>query len=89
MNKAGLVEVISESAGLTKKCTNEFLETLVKEITRALSNGDKVSLMGFGSWEVKERKERKGRNPKTGKEILIPARKVAKFNAGKELRDSI
>jgi DNA-binding protein HU-beta len=89
MNKADLVDVISENSGLTKKSGADVLESIVKGVKKSLSNGEKVSLMGFGSWEVISRNERKGRNPKTGKEIIIPARKVVKFNAGKELRDSI
>ena len=76
MNKAQLIDAIAEKAGLTKADSKKALEA-----------GDKVALIGFGSFSVSERSERSGRNPQTGKTITIPAKKVVKFKAGAELAD--
>lgn len=89
MNKTDLIEAIAKKAEITKKDATKAVETMVEEITKSLKNGEKVSLMGFGSWEIKERAARQGRNPQTGKTIKIKAKKIAKFNPGKELKDAV
>lgn len=85
MNKVQLVDAIAEKAGLTKTDSKKALEAFVDTISEALKAGDKVALIGFGSFSVSERGERSGRNPQTGKTITIPAKKVIKFKAGAEL----
>ena len=80
MNKAQLIDAIAEKAGLT-------LEAFVETVGEALKGGDKVALIGFGSFSVSERSARSGRNPQTGKTITIPAKKVVKFKAGAELAE--
>jgi len=89
MNKAELVEAIANGTGLTKSKSAEALTTMVNAITEALKNGEKVSLVGFGTWSTTDRPERKGRNPKTGEEITIPGKRVAKFKAGNELAKNV
>ena len=85
MNKAELVEAMAKKTGETKKATEEALNALVEEITKALKKGDKVQLVGFGTFEVRKRAARKGRNPQTGEEIKIPASKTPAFKPGKAL----
>lgn len=87
MNKAQLIDAIAEKAGLTKADSKKALEAFVASVGEALQVGDKVALVGFGSFSVSERGERTGRNPQTGKSITIPAKKVVKFKAGAELMD--
>lgn len=89
MTKAELIEMVSEDIKLTKKQTEVIVNTVFKSITDALSNGDKVELRGFGSFRIKKRGSREGRNPKTGESVSIPAKKVPFFKAGKELRDMV
>lgn len=89
MNKTELIGSISDKSGLTKKDAEKALSALIDSIQEALVQGDKVQLIGFGTFEVKERAERKGRNPQTNKEITIPASKSPTFKAGKGLKDSI
>lgn len=85
MNKAQLIDAIAAEAGLTKADSKKALDALTKTISDVLKQGDKVSLVGFGSFGVTERGARTGRNPQTGKEIKIPAKKVVKFKPGAEL----
>ena len=85
MNKGDLIDAIAKGAGITKAQSQEALETVTKSITSALKKGDKVTLVGFGTFSVSKRNARVGRNPQTGKAIQIKAKKVAKFKAGKEL----
>ena len=85
MNKADLIEKISGDAGVTKTQAGAALDSFVEAVTRSLKGGGKVTLVGFGTFTVSKRKARKGRNPQTGEEITIKARKVARFKAGKEL----
>lgn len=87
MNKAQLIDAIAEKAGLTKAESKKALEAFIETVGEALKNGDKVALIGFGSFSVSERSERSGRNPQTGKAITIPAKKVVKFKAGAELAE--
>lgn len=89
MNKADLINAISKAADLPKKNATAAVETFCEEITKALVNGEKVSIMGFGSFEVKTRNARQGRNPQTGDVIMIKAMRVPKFNPGKALLESI
>jgi DNA-binding protein HU-beta len=85
MNKAELIAKIAEDAGITKTQANTALDSFVEAVTKTLKGGGKVTLVGFGTFTVSKRKARKGRNPQTGAEINIKARKVARFKAGKEL----
>jgi DNA-binding protein HU-beta len=89
MNKADLVNAIATKTGASKKASEEALNALVDSITGALKKGDKVQLVGFGSFEVRKRAARKGRNPQTGAEIKIPATKAPVFKAGKALRAAV
>jgi DNA-binding protein HU-beta len=89
MNKAELIDAMASHSGLTKADAKKALDAYIGATTEALKGGDRVSLVGFGSFSVTTREERKGRNPQTGKEITIPAKKVVKFKAGAELADVV
>ena len=89
MNKSELIAAISAKTGETKKEAEATLNAFVEVITNALVEGDKVQLVGFGSFEVKKRAARKGRNPQTKEEIKIPASKAPVFKAGKALKDLV
>ena len=89
MNKSELVDALSKKTGATKKASEESLNALVEVITNTLKKGDKVQLIGFGSFEVRKRAARKGRNPQTGEEIKIPVSKSPVFKAGKALKDKV
>lgn len=89
MNKSELISVVAEKSGLTKKDTEKVVNAVFESISEALANGDKVQVIGFGTFDVRERKEREGRNPATGAAIKIPASKVPVFKAGKALKDNI
>ena len=89
MNKAELVEIISEKTGTTKKIAEAQLEAFVDAIADSLKKGEKVQLVGFGSFEVRKRAARKGRNPQTGAEMKIPASSAPVFKAGKALKDAV
>jgi len=89
MNKAQLIDAMAAGAGLTKVDAKKALDAFVGATTDALKGGDRVALIGFGSFSVSQRAERTGRNPQTGKEIVIPAKKVVKFKAGAELSDAV
>jgi len=89
MNKAQLIDAMAAGAGLTKVDAKKALDAFVVATTDALKGGDRVALIGFGSFSVTERGERTGRNPQTGKEITIAAKKVVKFKAGAELSDAV
>ena len=89
MNKTELISAAAEKAGLSKKDTEKAVTAVLDAITEALVEGDKVQLVGFGAFEVKERGERIGRNPQTKEEIKIPASKTPVFKAGKALKDAI
>ncbi|MGQ0738092.1 MAG: HU family DNA-binding protein [Bacteroidota bacterium] len=85
MNKADLIAKISDDTGITKTQANAALDSFIEAVTKTLKGGGKVTLVGFGTFTISRRKSRKGRNPQTGAEITIKARKVARFKAGKEL----
>ena len=89
MNKAELVAAVAEKAGLSKKDSEKAINAAFDSITAALAGGEKVQLVGFGAFEVKERNARVGRNPKTKEEIQIPASRVPVFKAGKALKDVV
>jgi DNA-binding protein HU-beta len=89
MNKSELIAAIAEHANLTKADTTRALDGLLKTIETTLASGDSVALVGFGSFEVKARAERKGRNPQTGEEITITAANIPSFKPGKGLKDAV
>ena len=89
MNKAELVEAMAESAGLSKADAKRALDAFIDTASKALKKGDRVALVGFGSFSVTERSARKGRNPQTGKEITIKAKKVVKFKPGADLSSRV
>jgi DNA-binding protein HU-beta len=89
MNKAELIEAIAEAADLKKVEASRALDGVVDAITHALKQGDTVSLVGFGSFLVKERAERQGRNPQSGESITIAAARIPSFKAGKALKDAV
>ncbi|HEY8346249.1 MAG TPA: HU family DNA-binding protein [Symbiobacteriaceae bacterium] len=89
MNKQELVAAIADKAQLTKKDAEKALNAVLDSIKEALTRGDKVSLVGFGTFEVRERKARAGRNPRTRETIQIPAAKVPAFRPGKDLKESV
>ena len=88
-NKAELVDRVAKKTQLTKKDVSATVEALFETIQEALKAGEKVQVIGFGNFEVRERAARKGRNPQTGKEIKIKASKVPEFKAGKALKDAV
>ncbi len=89
MNKADLVDRIASGSGISKAQAANAIDTAVQSITGALKRGDRVALIGFGTFSVAQRKARNGRNPQTGATIKIAARRVAKFTPGAELRKAV
>ena len=89
MNKAELIAAAAEQAGLSKKDTEAVINAALDSIVKALKDGDKVQLVGFGAFEVKARAARIGRNPRTKEQIEIPASKTPVFKPGKALKDSV
>jgi len=89
VNKTELVASVAEKSGLKKKDAEMAVNAFFEAVQQALEKGDKVQVIGFGTFEVKERAARKGRNPQTGKEIDIPAAKNPVFKAGKQLKDAV
>ena len=89
MNKTELIDAIAAKAAISKKDSEAALKATIEAIEEALANGEKVGLVGFGTFSVKSKEARKGRNPHTGEEINIPASKTPAFKAGKEFKDII
>lgn len=89
MNKSELVTALAEKTAFTKKDAEKFLQSFVDIITEELANDNKVQLVGFGTFDVSERKEREGRNPSTGAPMTIPASKAPRFKPGKALKDAV
>ena len=89
MNKAELITAVAENADITKKDAEKALKAFVDVVTEELKKGEKIQLVGFGTFEVSERAAREGRNPQTGKAMPIPASKAPKFKAGKALKDAL
>lgn len=89
MNKKELISLMAEKSSLTKANTEKALNAFIETVEESLSNGDSIQLIGFGTFLVKERAARKGRNPRTKEEIEIPATKAPAFKAGKEFKEKI
>ena len=89
MNKSDLIDAMAADAGITKAAAKKSLESFLGNVQKSLKNGDRVSLVGFGSWSVSKRAAREGRNPQTGKTIQIAAKNVVKFKAGSDLQSSV
>jgi len=89
MNKGELIDAVSSSAGLSRADATKAVDAVLDNVTQTLSGGDSVSLVGFGTFSVKERAARTGRNPRTGEPIQIKASKVPGFKAGKALKDAV
>ena len=89
MNQTELIQQVADEANLTKTQAQGALRALLKTIVQVVANGDKVTLVGFGSFESRERKAREGRNPKTGETLQIPAATVPTFSAGKSFREAV
>ena len=89
MNKTELIAAVAEKAELSKKDAENAVSAVIASITKSLTEGEKVQIAGFGTFEVRERSERIGRDPRTSEEIIIPASKTPAFKAGKALKDSV
>jgi len=89
MTKTQVIDAMASKAGISKKAADKALKAFTEGVTAALKKGQKVSLVGFGSFEVSKRAARKGRNPQTGAAIKIKARKVPRFRAGKSLKNAV
>ena len=89
MNKAELIDAVADGADISKADATRAVDAVVDQITSALKSGDQVTLVGFGTFSVKDRAARTGRNPRTGEAINIPASKVPGFKAGKALKDAV
>jgi DNA-binding protein HU-beta len=89
MNKENLVKAIAAESGVSQKEATLILDALTETIMEATAKGEKVTIVGFGSFEVRERQERQGRNPKTGEPLTIPATKVPAFSAGKLFKEKV
>jgi len=89
MNKAELIEEVANQTGLAKRTSGKAVDAVVSAISDCLAKGEKVTLVGFGTFGVRQRKARTGRNPQTGATIQIPAKRVAKFVAGKTLKEKV
>ncbi len=89
MNKAELIEAMAKGADISKSAAGAALDAFTENVTKTLKKGDKVTLVGFGTFSISKRAARIGRNPQTGKEIKIAAKKVAKFKAGKDLATKV
>lgn len=89
MNKSDLIAAVAAKTGETKKNAEASINALIDVIAESLKDGEKIQVVGFGSFEVRERAERKGRNPQTGKEMKIAAKKAPVFKAGKALKDLV
>lgn len=89
MNKGELVDAVAAKTNITKKQADEVISAFLSVVTEAVANGDKVTLVGFGSFERRDRSEREGRNPKTNEPMTIPATRVPAFSAGKQFKEKV
>lgn len=89
MNKSDLIDAMAEDAGITKASAKKGLESFLGNVEKSLKKGNRVSMVGFGSWSVSKRAAREGRNPQTGKSIKIAAKNVVKFKAGSDLANAV
>jgi len=89
VNKAELIDAVAENADISKAAATRAVDTVLESITTSLQKGEQVALIGFGTFSVKDRAARTGRNPRTGEPLQIPAAKVPSFKAGKALKDAV
>lgn len=89
MNKSELIDAVAEGADISRAAANRAVDSMIDSITKALQQGDQVTLVGFGTFSVRQRAERTGRNPRTKETIIIPASKMPGFKAGKALKDAV
>lgn len=89
MNKKDLVQIVAKKANITKKESEEIITVILETIIKAVSEGERVTLVGFGAFEARERKAREGRNPQTGEKLIIPATRVPTFSVGKFFKDRV
>ncbi|MBI3590847.1 MAG: HU family DNA-binding protein [Candidatus Melainabacteria bacterium] len=89
MNKAELIELIANKTNTSKRQSEECLDLVINAITKSVARGEKVTLVGFGTFQRRDRRARKGRDPRTGAEISIPAKKVPAFTAGKQFKTAV
>lgn len=89
MNKVEFVAAVAENSGLDKKAADKAVKAVIEVVKAELAKGEKIQIAGFGTFEVAERAERTGRNPRSGEEMVIPASKSPKFKAGKALKDAV
>ncbi|MEK4504222.1 HU family DNA-binding protein [Bacillus sp. FSL R12-0069] len=89
MNKTELIKQVAQEANLTQKDATASVQAVLDQITQALAKGDSVQLIGFGTFEIRERSARTGRNPQTGEEMFIPGGKTPAFKAGKSLKEAV
>lgn len=89
MNKAELIAAVAEASNISKKDTEAVVKATFEVIEKAMANGDKVQIVGFGTFETRDRAEREGKNPQTGEAVTIPACKVPAFKAGKALKEAV
>lgn len=89
MTKTELINAVAEKSECTKKAAEQAVNSVIAVVTDTLANGDSIQIAGFGTFEVRERSERQGRNPQTGETITVPASKVPAFKAGKALKDAV
>jgi DNA-binding protein HU-beta len=89
MTKADLIDAVAADVGISKKAAGEAIDSLFKNVTKALKKGGKYTQVGFGTFSVVKRKAREGRNPQSGKKIMIAERKVVKFTTGKALKEAV
>ena len=89
MNKTEFINAVAEKEGIEKKCAEKAVNAVFATIARELAKGEKIQLVGFGTFEIRERAEKQGRNPRTGETMTVPASKVPAFKAGKALKDAV
>lgn len=89
MNKVEIISAVAEKSGLTKKDAEKAVGAVIDTITEALASGDKVQIVGFGTFDVRERAEKQARNPRTGEAMTVPASKLPAFKAGKALKEAV
>ena len=89
MNKTEFINAVAEKEGIEKKCAEKAVNAVFATIAQELAKGEKIQLVGFGTFEIRERAEKQGRNPRTGETMTVPASKVLAFKAGKALKDAV
>lgn len=89
MNKTEFINAVAEKEGIEKKCAEKAVNAVFATIAQELAKGEKIQLVGFGTFEIRERAEKQGRNPRTGETMTVPASKIPAFKAGKALKDAV